>query len=93
MKRYIDADALIPMMKYATTDSEVGIFPIRIGFDAIEKVIDETPTADVVEVVRCGECIYGVIKGHVTQFMVCEFHDDIATDPYNHCSWGKRREP
>lgn len=30
--RLIDADVLIPMMKYATTDSEIGVFddgPIR----------------------------------------------------------------
>lgn len=42
--RLIDADALIPMMKYATTDNEIGVFPIRIGFDAIKGVIDEAPT-------------------------------------------------
>lgn len=39
--RPIDADALIPMMKYATTDSEIGVFPIKIGFNDIKKVIDE----------------------------------------------------
>lgn len=44
--RIIDADSLIPMMKYATTDSEIGVFPIKIGFDAIKKVIDEEPTVE-----------------------------------------------
>lgn len=44
--RLIDADALIPMMKYATTDSEIGVFPIKIGFNDIEKVINEQPTVD-----------------------------------------------
>ena len=52
MSRYIDADALIPMMKYATTDSEVGIFPIKIGLNDIVKVINDMPTADVRENVR-----------------------------------------
>ena len=42
--RLIDADALIPMMKYATTDSEIGVFPIKIGFDDIKKVINEQAT-------------------------------------------------
>ncbi len=42
--RLIDADALIPIMKYNTTDNEIGVFPIRIGFDAIKGVIDEAPT-------------------------------------------------
>lgn len=44
--RLIDADALIPMMKYASTDSEIGIFPILIGFNAIKKVIDDAPTIE-----------------------------------------------
>ena len=44
--RAIDADALIPMMKYATTDSEIGVFPIKIGFNDIEKVINEQPTIE-----------------------------------------------
>ena len=47
--RLIDADALIPMMKYATTDSEIGVFPIKIGFNDIEKVINEQPTVDTVK--------------------------------------------
>ena len=44
--RAIDGDALIPMMKYATTDSEIGVFPIKIGFNEIEKVINEQPTIE-----------------------------------------------
>jgi hypothetical protein len=46
--RLIDADALIPMMRYTTTDNEIGVFPIKIGFDAIKRVIDEAPTIDAV---------------------------------------------
>lgn len=44
--RLIDADALIPMMKYATTDSDISVFPIKIGFDAIVKVINAQPTIE-----------------------------------------------
>ena len=58
MARLIDADALLPMMKYATTDSEIGVFPIKIGFNAIAKVIDDAPTVDSVPVVRCCDCKY-----------------------------------
>lgn len=54
--RLIDADNLIPMIKYATTDNEIGIFPILIGFDAIKKVIDEMPTIDAEP--RCKDCRY-----------------------------------
>ena len=44
--RLIDADALLPMMKYATTDSEIGVFPIKIGFNEIARVIDDASTVD-----------------------------------------------
>ena len=50
--RLIDADALIPIMKYTTTDNEIGVFPIRIGFDAIKEVIDEAPTIEAVELTQ-----------------------------------------
>lgn len=52
--RLINADALMPMMKYATTDSEIGVFPIKIGFDAITEVINNAPTIDA-EPVRHGK--------------------------------------
>ena len=54
--RLIDADALLPMMKYATIDNEIGVFPIKIGFNAIAKVINEAPTVDA-EPVRHGRWI------------------------------------
>lgn len=44
--RPIDADALIPMMRYATIDNESGVFPIKIGFDAIVKVINAQPNIE-----------------------------------------------
>ena len=50
--RPIDADKLIPMMKYATTDSEIGVFPIKIGFNDIEKVINEQPTVNTAEMIE-----------------------------------------
>ena len=62
--RLIDADALLPMMKYATTDSEIGIFPIKIGFNAIAKVIDDAPTMDAVPVIRCKECKFSKAYYH-----------------------------
>lgn len=46
MSRLIDADALIQMMRYATTDSDIGVFPIKIGFYAIVKVINAQPTIE-----------------------------------------------
>lgn len=48
--RLIDADATIPMIKYATTDNEIGIFPIKIGYDDIVKVLNAQPTVKAIPV-------------------------------------------
>ena len=90
--RLIDANALIPMMKYATTDNEIGVFPIRIGFDAINRVIDEAPTIDAVEVVRCKDCKHYSVKGRTTQFGFCGYRH-AGTDETDYCSRAVRREP
>lgn len=84
--RLIDADALIPIMKYATTDNEIGVFPIRIGFDAIKGVIDDAPTIDAVEVVRCGDCRH-------RDLFSCPLADNDFQKDEDFCSWGERREP
>lgn len=89
--RLIDADALIPIIKYTTTDNEIGVFPIRIGFDAIKGVIDEAPTIDAVEVVRCGDCKYCHSN---TELCGVWSHANIAqrTLADGYCSRGERRE-
>ena len=83
--RLIDADALIPIMKYTTTDNEIGVFPIRIGFDAIKGVIDDAPTIDAVEVVRCKDCRH-------RNLFSCPLADNDFQKDEDFCSWGERRE-
>ena len=56
--RLIDADALIPMMKYATTDKEIGVFPIRLGFDAIKEIIEDAPTIEPSEYLKTIPTVY-----------------------------------
>ena len=86
--RLIDADALIPIMKYTTTDNEIGVFPIRIGFDAIKEVIDEASTIDAVVVVRCKDCRFWKNE-HLC--LVMSRYGSIDTKAEHYCSWGERR--
>ena len=51
MPRWIDADEILPMME-RKMDMQDLYLPIHFQ----EMVIDETPTVDAVQVVRCGEC-------------------------------------
>lgn len=72
MSRYIDADALDNL--YTATHDEL-IF-----------AIEEAPTADVVEVVRCKDC-----KWYVDEGMYCA-NDIIVQFDHFYCYNGERRE-
>ena len=81
--RLIDADALIPMMKYATTDSEIGVFPIKIGFNDIEKVINEQPTVDTA---RHGHWIYrSFVDDWIGLLYICSECRDFCDSRYRFC--------
>lgn len=86
--RLISADALKKLIANH-------VYPVADAFNnrdngmfwtgGIEKAIDEVPTVDAVEVVRCKDCVYfwdGVCTAHT---------DAICTDENEFCSWGERR--
>lgn len=78
MSRYINADSLIPetveVLEYGGDDGR-RLYSRRIKVYS-KKQIDEAPTADVVEVVRCKDC---------TRQMICFHSDDYF------CADGERR--
>lgn len=97
--RLIDADALIPMMKYATTDSEIGVFPIKIGFNAIIEVINNAPTIDAEPVIRCVDCKHNVankkidpldITDYSGEDIVCDYFMTDGQEPDDYCSHAER---
>lgn len=90
MTRLIDADALLPMMKYATTDNEIGVFPIKIGFNTIAKVIDDAPTVDAVPVIRCKDCKHYYALNEVRGN--CSEYNFVEKIPIDYCSWAERKE-
>ena len=60
MARYIDADKLTDKLEELQFNASVMIPLMRI-YDVIELVEDQ-PTADVVEVVRCKKCKHGEVS-------------------------------
>lgn len=89
MARYIDADALMEEIFDELSDGEVlySIPPDRI---------DDAPTIDAVEVVRCADCTHG---------SVCRFEEDpeivictnknmfpLRVSPGFYCAHGKRKD-
>ena len=75
MARYIDADDAIYELER--------IFPVD-DFKKIIRAISRTPTADVVEVVRCKDCKHN-------DGSCCDY-SAVYTRPNGYCQWGERRE-
>ena len=90
MKRYIDADKLyadiakdVYMLRDRINSRDYGMFLI-----GIKEKIDEAPTVDVVEVVRCAECDY---RGDPIACPI-EINDLHHISDYDYCSYGLRRD-
>ena len=53
--------------------------------------IDDAPTIDAVEVVRCRDCKHYIVEGITTQYGWChEYKHSVNEDDF--CSYGERRE-
>ncbi len=58
MARYIDADVLIEMLNNkAKTDYEMGLYNHGALTQSFIRFVEGQPTADVVKVVRCKDCV------------------------------------
>ena len=82
-KRLIDADKLISYMDECSKESR-----FRVYYGYAKSFIDDAPTVDAVEVVRCWKCKYHEDTS-VIGFGHCCLYD--LTMRYNDfCSYGKR---
>lgn len=94
MAEYIERDALLKQMLSLHT------IPVYIGhvtdedvmFETMVDVVKEQPTADVVSVVMCKDCVYWDGLGHSGR---CEgYHNGLMRDYTNYddyCSYGERK--
>lgn len=93
MKEYIERTEIKSALQPVTRD---GSCPLHIAA-AVDQVLDCTPAADVVEVVRCRECAHYKIcdRWENGRRMLCEIHHHsyLGHDgDKNFCSWGQRKE-
>lgn len=94
MNRYIDADKAKEQIVnsfvtdiFCLTDDEVGR-----ADKAILDEIDKVPTADVVEVVRCKDCLYATKKyGHIECINGISYRNH-WNQPDDYCSYGERAD-
>ena len=82
MARYIDADDFLDLFYVAAMGQD------QEFIKTVEMVLDDTPTADVVEVVRCKYC-----KWYQLYHLACihpYFNGWINVDGF--CSYGEKRD-
>ena len=85
MARYIDANELIERLKNQYGE-ELG-WQCTINMSDVGMMIEDAPTADVVEVVRCKDCDVPHNK-----WTGCPYMNGLIP-PQNHfCSFGERKE-
>ena len=94
MSRYIDADSLKKRMLAVFEDDGIGV--VLNGYwssKLVREIIDEQPTADVVEVVRCKDCKFRKIEfgWNGKKYKMCA-NTDYPTDDDAYCSYAERRE-
>lgn len=94
MARYIDADGLIKkIFPYDVVDKKI----YAINAEAVYKAIQNVTTADVVEVVRCEKCKYGIVAyngihcGNPQAPWTNDYFENLLSHD-DFCSYGERKE-
>lgn len=76
-------------------DKDINSFNPITKYNAIYYAIEAVPAADVVEVVRCGECIHNYGVKANCEFnprdIVCDWWSTDGMDETDFCSRGERR--
>ena len=87
-KRLIDANDLISYMYECSKESR-----FRVYYGYAESFINDAPTVDAVEVIRCRECKFGSWDSEPDDAMVCvRTNDGFWRSGNDFCSRGKRKE-
>ena len=99
MAEYIEREAAIEAVEAQCVDGKMygrddGEGTLVDAYDIIDAISD-APAADVVEVVRCGQCFYSAHEG---ELWICVHPDQYCdcgakiVDPGYFCGYGRRRD-
>lgn len=91
MIKYIkESEAIEQIEQYRQPIAQMSKTWVRV-IDVAINAVKLTPSADVVEVVRCKDCIYRDGPEDTCGNIYCRLHDG-RFDKDGYCSYGKRRE-
>ena len=93
-RRLIDANELMDVIRrheyrLATKQGSIDYGMFTIG---IQQSVDEQPTVDAVEVVRCKDCKYWQDNNDGYPHEECRWGNGETPDPDDFCSYGERKE-
>ena len=86
-KRLIDANALISYIDECSQESR-----FRVYYGYAKSFIDDAPTVDAVEVVRCKDCKYWQDNNDGYPHEECRWGNGETPDANDFCSYGERKE-
>lgn len=90
MSRYIDVDSLYRRVKEKTNPYGKPTLDYKSGLNVL-RMIENEPTADVVEIVRCKDCKHSYFVKSCSKY---ECRKGCGTLKYanDYCSYGERKE-
>lgn len=92
-KKFINAEQMKGDIRIAMAEQlhkdPFNLLPTHLA-ELLCKFVDDTDAADVVEVVRCGQCKYWKINPNNLYGGYCRYCEGASIDHF--CSYGKRKE-
>lgn len=97
MSRYIDVDKYLDELdKQICSDCiDEDLHCCSCGVGSARAIAKDAPTADVVEVVRCGQCKHCTLTDegeYNPEDIVCDYFMTDGMQENDYCSYGERKE-
>lgn len=91
MAEYIERAEVLK--KFEEIKSSVDItFADALYLDGVMELIDSVPSADVVEVVRCRDCVRRTPSADLSNSVLCTWLHDLSMPKDGYCSYGERED-
>ena len=93
MKRYVDVDKVLETAKEYEKDFARYILERNVcGLVKINEILEDTPTADVVAVIRCKNCKHYVTNTELLGNVCNRLFTVFPMKPNDFCSYGERKD-